>query len=231
MYCINCGVKLSDSETRCPLCGVTVYHPGLHREEGEPLYPPHRHPAPQTASKAAHIVVTTLLTIALLTTLFVDYQINRCVTWSGIAAGGILVGYVMLVLPFWFKRVKPLAYVPSVFAAVALYLLYINHVTGGSWYVSFALPVTVYLGCLLTAEVTLLAKYREKTLSIVGGGFIALGCMMPLLELLIGITFDVPKFVGWSVYPLISLGLLGAMLIFLAVNKRAREKMERKFFL
>lgn len=67
MYCINCGVKLEDTESRCPLCGVTVYHPELTRQTAEPLYPRHRYPAPEAASKAAHIVVSTLMAIALLT--------------------------------------------------------------------------------------------------------------------------------------------------------------------
>ena len=74
MYCINCGVKLEDTESRCPLCGVTVYHPELTRQPAEPLYPRHRYPAPEAASKVAHIVVSTLMAIALLTRLFLLSQ-------------------------------------------------------------------------------------------------------------------------------------------------------------
>ena len=58
MYCIQCGVKLSDTESRCPLCGVAVYHPELTREPGEPLYPRHRYLAAEAASKAAQIVMS-----------------------------------------------------------------------------------------------------------------------------------------------------------------------------
>ena len=36
MYCIHCGVELSDSETVCPLCGTRVFHPDLPRQQGEP---------------------------------------------------------------------------------------------------------------------------------------------------------------------------------------------------
>ncbi len=39
MYCMNCGVRLGDSEKRCPLCGLRVYHPDLETPRGEPLYP------------------------------------------------------------------------------------------------------------------------------------------------------------------------------------------------
>ena len=95
----------------------------------------------------------------------------------------------------------------------------------------FALPVTAYVGVLVTVQVHLLMRRRDKALTIVGGGLIGMGCLMVLMEQLICTVFERARFVGWSVYPLISLVLLGAMLIFLAVNRRAREKMERKFFI
>ena len=231
MYCINCGVKLADTENKCPLCGVRVYHPDLGSPSADPLYPRHRYPAPETQSRAALIVITTVMAIALLTTLYIDYQINQGVTWSGFSTGGIVVAYVLMVLPFWFKRVNPLVYVPGLTATVAVFLLYINHVTGGSWFCGFALPVTVYVGAVLTIQVYLLMRRRDKVLTILGCGFIAVGFLMLMMEHLIFHVFDRVHFVGWSVYPLISLSLFGAMLIFLAVNRRAREKMEQKFFI
>ena len=60
---------------------------------------------------------------------------------------------------------------------------------------------------------------------------IVLGVFMLLVEFLLCITFEPIRFYGWSLYPLTVLGILGGMLIFLAVNRRAREKMEKRFFL
>ncbi len=31
-YCVNCGVKLEETLTKCPLCNTPVYHP--QEEEG-----------------------------------------------------------------------------------------------------------------------------------------------------------------------------------------------------
>ena len=44
MYCVQCGVKLADSEVRCPLCGTRVFHPDILREAGESLYPAQKYP-------------------------------------------------------------------------------------------------------------------------------------------------------------------------------------------
>ena len=44
-------------------------------------------------------------------------------------------------------------------------------------------------------------------------------------------AYKVGRFLGWSIYPLVSLGMIGAFLIFLAIYRPARELMERKFFI
>ena len=217
MYCVNCGVKLADTEQVCPLCGVTAYHPDIVRNKEDSLYPRHRYPVQQPDSKAAQVVVTTLFLLPILITLLCDLQINGAVSWSGFVAGALLSAYVI--------------FVPCSFAAVGLYLLYINWALDGDWFLSFAFPVTGTVGLIVTAVVTLLRYLRKGTLYIIGGAAIALGAFMPLMEFLINVTFGYTRFVAWSLYPLIALVLLGGMLIFLAINRPARETMERKFFL
>ncbi|MBQ7800938.1 MAG: hypothetical protein IJ375_01280 [Oscillospiraceae bacterium] len=231
MYCINCGVKLADTEKRCPLCGVTVFHPELDRPDSEPLYPPHRSPLPQVNSRSAQGVLTAAFLLPLLITLLCDLQINRRVTWSGFVIGALLVGYVIFVLPLWFRHPNPVIFVPCGFAAVGVYLLYIDLAVGGKWFLSFAFPVVGGIGLIVTAVVVLLRYLRRGRLYIFGGAAIALGAFMPLMEFLICVTFHRPRFVGWSLYPLIALVLLGGTLIFLAICRPARETMERKFFL
>lgn len=231
MYCINCGVKLADTEKACPLCGVVVFHPELHQGEGERLYPAHRAPAPQVNSRALQIVLTTAFLMPILITLLCDLQINKTVTWSGYVIGALVTGYVILVLPLWLRRPNPVIFVPCSFAAIGVYLLYINLASDGHWFLGFAFPVVGFIGLVVTAVVTLLRYLHRGRLYIFGGAAAALGIFMPVMEYLICITFDLPRFVGWSWYPLIALVMLGIMLIFLAICRPARETMERKFFL
>lgn len=230
MYCINCGVKLAPSENKCPLCGTVPYHPQISREEGKPLYPKNRYPAAEVSPKAAQAVMLVLFLIPLLTTLLIDLRINRDVTWSGYVIGALLLSYIIMALPWWFKKPNPVIFVPCGFAAVGLYLLYINLATGGGWFLSFAFPVTGGIGLIVTAVVTLMRYLRGGRLYIFGGASIALGCFMLLMEFLLSITFG-RGFVGWSIYPLVALVLLGGFMIFLAINHSAREMMERKMFI
>ena len=231
MYCVNCGAKLADTETQCPLCAVPAFHPDIQRREEEPLYPPFRYPVSQVRSQAVLIVATTLFLLPFFITLLCDLQTNGHVTWSGFVMGALLVGYAGFVLPFWFQKPNPVICVPVWFAGGAVYLLYIDLSTGGNWFLPFAFPVVGCVGFIVTAVVVLLRYVPQGRLYIIGGAFLALGAFMPLMEFLICITFGLSKYIGWSFYPLIVLVLLGGMLIFLAISKPARETMERKFFI
>lgn len=231
MYCINCGVKLADTEKRCPLCGTVVFHPELNRPEAEPLYPQDQVPVPKVNSRIANVIVTAAFLLPILITLLCDLQMNGGVTWSGFVIGALVVGYVILVLPTWFRKPNPVIFVPCGFVAVGLYLLYISLATGGHWFLSFGFPVTGAVGLIVTTVVTLLRYVRRGRLYVFGGAAIALGAFMPVMELLMNLTFHFQKFKWWSLYPMIPLVLLGGVLIFLAAYRPARESMERKFFI
>lgn len=229
MFCVNCGVRLADTEKKCPLCDTVVYHPDLKREDTRPLYPPNKVPRAKPKSKVFNGAVIILFLIPMLVSLISDWQPDGVLSWFGFVAGALVLGYVVFALPLWFQKPNPVVFVPCYFVAAAIYLLYINSATKGDWFFRFALPVTGGL-CVITCTVVTLLHYLQKgRLYIWGGAFIAMGAFVLLIELLLGITFHV-NFVGWSVYPLIVLVLLGGVLIYLAINRTAREMMERKLF-
>lgn len=231
MYCINCGVKLGDSESKCPLCGTVPYHPDISRVEIDPLYPKDRTPVTHVSKLGALIAVSGVFFVLLITSVLCDLQISGSIVWSGYVVGALLLLYEIAVLPCWFKSPSPVIFVPCGFLAAGAYLLYINEATGGDWFLSFAFPVTCITGVIITAVVTVTRYVRRGRLYIFGGMTIAFGALAPLVEYLIYVTFDLSKFAFWSVYPLIALVFIGAMLIFFAVCRPARESMERKFFI
>jgi hypothetical protein len=109
--------------------------------------------------------------------------------------------------------------------------MYINLALDGDWFLSFAFPVVGVVGIIVTAVVTLLRYIHRGRLYVFGGALIALGLFMPLMEFLSVVTFESVRFAGWSFYPMIVLTLFGGMFLFLAGNGKARERMERKFFI
>ena len=120
-------------------------------------------------------------------------------------------------------------FVPCDFAAAILYLLYLSLACGGDWFLSFAFPVSGGACIITTALITLLRYVKKGRFYIWGGAFMASGSFLLFVEYLMTVTFDC-TFIGWSVYPLLVLTLLGAVLIYLGINKNAREALERKLF-
>ena len=232
MYCINCGVELADSEKVCPLCGTRVFHPDLPRRQAEPPYPVDAPAHSEEISRwGVLFVVTGLALLPVVITILCDWRINGGIVWSGYVAGAIALLYVVAALPLWFRRPNPVIFVPVDFAAVILYLLYINFATGGHWFLSFAFPVAGAVGVLVTAVVVLMKYVHGGYLYIFGGGLILTGGLAVLIEFLIGITFQVHKGFLWSIYPLAVCVVLGVMLLVIAVCKPLRRSLHRKFFL
>lgn len=231
MYCVKCGVKLADTEKHCPLCQTVVFHPDIVREKVPPLYPEEFDTTSSVNSFVAQFIISTAYLLAILVSLVCDLQLSDGLTWSGYVIGGLLLSYIIIILPLWFTTPNPVVLVPCDFAAMGLYLLYINLATGGQWFLSFALPVTGFVGLVVTAVVVLRRYIRRGRLYVFGGAIVALGIFMPLMEFLLTFTFSSIAFVGWCFYPMIALVLLGGLLIFFAIYRPARHVIARKFFI
>ena len=231
MYCIKCGVRLADSERECPLCHTRVFHPDLDIVHGEAPYPAGKYPQARPRSVLVQLILTALFLMPMMIVPIIDLQIGDGIVWSGYVTGALLVLYVLAVLPTWFRKPNPVIFVPCSFVAIGTYLLYINYAVDGNWFLSFAFPLTGAVGLIVTAVVTL-SKYIPKGMYFIyGGASIAFGGLMLLLEFLMSITFGYPWFVGWCLYPLIPLVIVGGLLIYIGVNKPAQEMLQRKLFI
>ena len=229
MYCVNCGVELADSEKKCPLCNIEVYHPVVKQLKDRQLYPSRRLPKKPSVSKKISVVGIILFLMPMIICFFSDLQINGSLDWFGFVAGALMVAYIIFALPLWFAKPNPVIFTPCAVAAIVLYLLYINLAVGGQWFLSFTFPVAGGIGSIICAVVTLLKYLKKGKLYVLGGAFVVLGSFMLLMEYLIDITFAI-NFIGWSIYPLIVMVSLGGLLIYFAINSSAREIMERKLF-
>ena len=228
MYCVKCGVELADSERVCPLCETPVYFPGLDPDPETP-YPKERKGKESSSRKAVCFLITCFFAIFAAITVLCDVNINDGLTWSGIAVGGLVILYVLMILPSWFKHPSPAIFVPCDFLAAALYLFYLNYYAGDNWYFSFALPVTA-AACVICSTVAILAYYlRRGRLYIAAGAFIGTGLYSVLIEILIHSAFDVHHRMAWSLYPAITLSLIGIMLIVIAIVRPIREQLYKIF--
>lgn len=58
-------------------------------------------------------MLTMLFALPLVTVLLCDWRLNGTVVWSGYVAGALVVLYVVVVLPLWFRRGTPVVFVAA----------------------------------------------------------------------------------------------------------------------
>ncbi len=232
MYCIKCGVELADSERKCPLCLTPVYYPGLNPDPERP-YPDTKPNLPRVNKKVIYLMLSFLFLIAAVISLIADLNLGGGIIWSGYVLTGLALAYLIVIFPAWFPRNRrtPAVFAPCDFAAVALFLWYVCYATGGNWFLTFGLPVTGGAALISCAVIILCYYIRRGYLYIFGGACIATGLFTVLIEWLVDVTFK-PNFnFIWSPYPAISLGLVGIMLIIIAIVKPFRDSLYRIFSL
>ena len=231
MFCIKCGVELTDGQTICPVCGTRVYHPDFPVKDTSPTYPKKDFESEEFNRKGILFVVTILAVLAAALTVLFNISLEGGISWSGYVASGLGVFYVCVILPLWFKRTSPAIFVPAAFVSILLLLLYVNAKTGGGWFMSLAFPVAGVFGLIITTVTTLIYYLRRGYLYILGGGFVALGAWAALIELFIHLTFpNLPNHVTWSLFPGIAFAVFGMMLIIIAIVKPFRESLRKIFY-
>lgn len=232
MYCIKCGVELAESEKKCPLCGAVVFNPELPRPDGAPPYPVFTGEGVDNVNRSGLMFVLTMLfLLPIVVVLLCDWQINGAIVWSGYVVGAVLFLYVAVLLPLWFDKPNPVIFIPTDFAAAALYLLYINLATGGHWFLSFALPVCAGACAVITGAAALLRYLRRGYFFIFGGMFVLIGLYNVLIEFLLNVTFSLHEGFIWSIYPLAVCVLLGITLIVIGCSGELQKSLHKKFFI
>ncbi len=230
MYCMNCGVRLAESERCCPLCGTAAYHPDLPPQNGAPPFPTTLPQKEQWNPRGVLFLITLALAAAAGALVICNLELDGRITFAGYTVGGMLLGYCLAVLPCWFARPNPVVFVPLDFTALLLYLLYIDLKGPGGWFMPFAFPVVGGIGLMVTATVTLYRYLRRGALYITGGAFVALGSFMLLVSFLADYTFGLHSF-WWAICLLILLCSLGVFLLLAAMIRPLREALHKCFFL
>ncbi len=230
MYCVYCGVRLQDGAPECPLCHTKVAAAPVPEHLKESSYPDRYPRAEKQSGKILALgLVTVILVAAALGCLIFCLKSTGKVGWSGIAALGMVLGWVWTILPMLFRRWRPMIFLPIDFACLGGYLLYICANTGGNWFLSFAFPVTG-IACILTLlGVTIFRYIRKGRLRLLGLYLVLIGCSFMLVEFFQSITFQTPMWV-WSLYCVCGFGLLGLFLFIATLIPPLHAHLRKTFF-
>ena len=232
-YCVNCGVELADSEKYCPLCRTEVINPR------SPYKEPSEFPYPRQIERiASHIdrrffasISTFILLLPAFITILCDLLTDASLNWSAYVIGALAVLFVWVVMPFYFKRYNAPLMLSSDCLIVLLYLLLIEKMTGGDWFLPIGLPITL---CVTVCMTVLAAMFSSKKhvnyLVRAASVFFSAGILVVLIELVLRLYNGDGLMFRWSPYALIPCVLLGLMAIVVERRKNLREEIRRRLF-
>lgn len=113
MYCINCGVELAEHEKKCPLCGTEVIYPEFIKNAPAP-FPENKTVYRELNRNGFLFIISFLFFTAAALTFICDLSRSQTIVWSGYAAGGIALGYIIIILPMWFKKESLCFFLPPI---------------------------------------------------------------------------------------------------------------------
>ena len=234
-YCVECGVKLAESEPICPLCQTPVINPRRTESAAElPLVFP---PATPVSAADKRVRKNNILAIASAVYLLpvaivalVDLSVSGAFTWSRFALCGLVLFYGYVFCPLWMKKHVIRRCVP-LYGLLTLFGCWCtNYWTGGAWFIPFALPLTVVITSL-TGMIFIIVRHSPwRVCANAAVAVISIGATTLYVDFLVAQSFFYGRPLTWSLYSAAFCAVLGAVLLILDRNPIVRQKLRRKFF-
>ncbi len=233
-YCVRCGVKLSPSEARCPLCETPVILSEDDREARfERPFPPRAQPLLDRADRRfLAAILSVLLALPGAVCVVLNLVLPGGGAWSLYVLGALCLLWVAVVFPLLLGRTRLLWFMLADTVALALYLLLIAMLSNGlAWYPTLALPLVLMPGL---ATLGLAAAIRRKWLQgfgVAAGVFAAIGLLTVGIELVTDLAVTGQVGLAWSWISLVSCLSLSLLLSVLERRTSFRDEIRRRFHL
>lgn len=236
-YCVNCGVKLAESEQKCPLCQCPVVNPMVQpiTEDTECPYPQRRDTLKNIVDRGFVVSVASILyAIPLLICLFVDWMMNGALTWSVVATAGIALSWAIFFQPVLFHK-KYLALYSAVDFILLIGLFYAIgwHVKEYNWILIIALPIALILYTIInTIGYLRMSGVLRRRLYLSATILALLGLLCVIVEWLewlyeTKILQYAKKFESWSVIVFISCFVLAGVLCYIEKKKKLKKSLQK----
>ena len=231
-YCVNCGVELADGEKFCPLCQTEVLNPRAPWQDPKvrPYPPAVEHLMRRIDRRYLAALISTFLLIPAFVALICDW-LNGDLSWSFYVIGALAMLEVWFILPLAAKRFHRLTFLALDGLAVTLYLLVIERIAGGSWFLPLALPISLTVSLLLLAAAYFFRKGAGRGLLMRLIIFLtSVGLLTVVIELAVDHYLRGVCRLGWSLFVVSPCVILAGALLILASRKNLKEEIQKRIF-
>ena len=213
-YCVNCGVELDASATKCPLCDTPVYNPKAPEPEKQPSpFPKEKGQVEVVKRKDLGVLLTVIVLATAVTCGLLNAFVFRSSLWSLAVIGIVLVLWVIMIPVVIYTR-QP---------------IYLSILLDG-------VAVIVYLGLPIVLLVTAVVEavtfcMRRLPMSFLTG---ALYLISGIAVLCVGLELLIDRFLrqeialGWSAIVLTICVIVDITIATLLSRRRLRNAVRRR---
>lgn len=229
-YCVNCGVELDASATKCPLCDTPVYNPKAPEPATQPSpFPKEKGQVEVVKRKDLGVLLTVIVLATAVTCGLLNALVFQGNLWSLAVIGVFLVLWVIMIPVVIYSRQPIYLSILLDGVAVVVYLYLLTYLTGhNDWFYGLGLPI-VLLVTVVVEAVTLCI--RRLPMSFLTGALYLISGIAVLcvgLELLIDRYLRQEIMLGWSAIVLTVCVIVDITIATLLSRRRLRNAVRRR---
>ena len=230
-FCVHCGVRLGEGETRCPLCGIVSVDPLSHQEPvSEKPYPTR---TPEQEIRRGKRFFLTLICMMLLTPaaicLLCDIVPNGTLTWSLYPISALVLLFLTFLPPILVDTHKRLYACLTALVTLNVYLFLVerfSHTEG--WFFPIALPA-VLAAALMIGIIVLLRKLDKlNKISLLASILLANAIECVLVEVLCSHALTGAIAIHWSWFAFVPSLILSICFFAINANRPLRDEFRKR---
>ena len=228
MYCYKCGVKLNDSERKCPLCKTKMPYHKLGNEKlaySDKIDDIGKH---INLRYVARLLLLVLCLFGIITFLC-NYFINGTITWSIYVLSSIV--YLSTQLSFLYFKSK---LIPAIINLLGLeYLLFtIAYMTNGlSWYLYLVMPNIFIIWLFIVLCIYFFRRKKRRLTRGIAVILLLISIILVVTEILVDLYKTNVINLKWSLYASLPILIVSLIVFVISFNRRLIEEVKKRIFI
>ena len=228
-YCVNCGVKLKESEKVCPLCNTKVINPNNLKTEFIPAYSQNIEKTKKVNKKYLCFLITIILMGVTIITVLCNLIFTGNITWSIYVVVSILFLNSKLSFVLFKNKFFPL-FIDLLTTETLIYVIaYLNN--GLHWFYYLVCPFIFIIWIYIILCTFVLSKKKYNLLRRFSVAFSFISVILLIIESCIDMYKYEKITINWSIYAILPIIIIGTILFLISYNRKLIEEIKQRIFI
>ena len=228
-YCVNCGVKLKESEKVCPLCNTKVINPNNLKTEFIPAYSQNIEKTKKINKKYLCFLITIILMGVTIITVLCNLIFTGNITWSIYVVASILFLNSKLSFVLFKNKFFPL-FIDLLTTETLIYVIaYLNN--GLHWFYYLVCPFIFIIWIYIILCTFVLSKKKYNLLRRFSVAFSFISVILLIIESCIDMYKYEKITINWSIYAILPIIIIGTILFLISYNRKLIEEIKQRIFI